>query len=126
MCYWPPVRVLCRNHDVVILKSWKGTGPKPWLHCYLYKFKSSPPDPPVSTIFWIVLVPSSILPPPCQQPSIFGSLSLRWSVNPEPLDPHNLLNRHLKGTLTTRSVVSIKSNIAIISLIFKTSYFSLI
>ena len=81
-CIWPPFRVVCPNHEVVVFQPWAGTAP------YLgsvanYTSCSNPPAPPVSTDFLDLF----ILPYPTAPPSLALSVvsPLLCTVSPPPL-----------------------------------------
>ena len=85
-----------------VSKSWRGGSPtldrdrsSTRLCCYIYNFKYSLPAPSVSTVFWIFLVPYSLIPPNHQQPLIVLALSLY--VAPA---PHVIYQRKAPPTWT--------------------------
>ena len=53
MCgfHWPPVRGVCLNNEVVVFQNRTLNLPKSIICHYIYNFKSSPPAPPISTVF---------------------------------------------------------------------------
>ena len=51
VCHWPTLRGVCMNNDIVMFQPITVNPLKPRICRYLYNFKSSPPVPPVSTIF---------------------------------------------------------------------------
>ena len=66
VCFRPPVRVVCPNHEMVGFQPWTRTAPDlgSVTNAYTYYI---PPAPPVPTVFWIFVSSSSytyILSPP--------------------------------------------------------------
>ena len=61
---WPPVRAVCQNHEFVVLQTWTETN-LDLGSVANYTFNSSPPAPPVSTVFLDISIPPFYtIPPP--------------------------------------------------------------
>ena len=55
LCFWPPVRVMCLNHDVVVLQPWSETA-LDLGSVANYTSYSNPPLLPVSTSFLDIFI----------------------------------------------------------------------
>ena len=65
LCYWPPVRLVCPNHDVVILQPRTGTAPELGSVANFYNFKYIPPASSGLTVSGLLK-----FPPPFYRPYI--------------------------------------------------------
>ena len=56
MYFWPTVRVVCQDNEVVVLQTRTDTA-LDLGSISNYIFNSNPPAPPISTVFWIFSFP---------------------------------------------------------------------
>ena len=104
LCFRPPVRLVCLNHEVAEFQPRKVTGPDLGSDSNSYTI-SNPPAPPIPPVFWIVFFPLPLGLSPIPPPSFHLStplLCLFASSSFPPLSPGHGVTVHLDSAPARR------------------------